>query len=375
VATVLHSEGTNDTAIVAAVNEAKKNFGALTDPNHHHTAGAFTGTAYRAVERMVPDAPGATVHASMAGGGALNVSTAFTQHDPPKNMRISRSGVGALTVYTVTGTRLGAAQTENITSNGASDVEGVKIFDTVTLITSDVDPTVNTTLKTGLIIGLQGVVTALDYMSVASAVGTTGVIESGTLNAAKDGVTPTSTPDGTKLFAFHYSRTPAGTSANTADAATGITVAVGATTSFHLDASELTVAVADATSGSLPSLIKLANAIKVVYQHGTGVSGGHPGHINDTIAHLVADTTNPTAAADCTDLTTAESLVDDMRTKFRAHLTQTGVHVNNDGTTTVDSTACDSLAHTVTVANSLKAALNTHMANAMSGSALRMMGP
>jgi hypothetical protein len=157
----------------------------------------------RMFERLVPPAPGATIHASMAAGGALNVSTAFTQMIPATNIRLSRGGAGVATVYTVTGQRFGSSQTETINSNGATDVEGVKIFDTVTLITSDVDPTVTTTMKTGVIIGLPQTATAIDFLGVGAS-GANGVAETGTLNTAKDGFTPTTAPDGSKVFQIRY---------------------------------------------------------------------------------------------------------------------------------------------------------------------------
>ena len=158
----------------------------------------------RMYERFVSPAPGATIHASIAAGAPLNVTTAFTQIIEPTNVRLSRGGAGAVTHYTVTGTRFGVAQVEIIASNGASDVEGVKIFDTITLLTSDVDPTVTTTVKTGVILGLANVAVSIDFMGTAATSGSNAVAEVATLNAAKDGFTPTTTPDGTKVQVIRY---------------------------------------------------------------------------------------------------------------------------------------------------------------------------
>jgi hypothetical protein len=155
-------------------------------------------------ERYASPAPGATIHALVASGAAVSVASAFTQMIPATNARISRSGAGNPTVYTVTGTRFGVAQTETINSNGASDVEGVKVFDTITAWSSDVDPGVSSTLKTGVIIGLAQVCTAIDFFGVAATAAANAVAEAATLNAAKDGFTPTTAPDGTKVFDIRY---------------------------------------------------------------------------------------------------------------------------------------------------------------------------
>jgi hypothetical protein len=161
----------------------------------------------RLSERYVAPAPGATIHAAIAAGAPLNVGTAFTQMIPPTNIRLSRGGAGVPTVYTVTGTRFGAAQSEVVNSNGAADVEGVKIFDTTTQITSDVDPTVTTTVKTGVILGLAQTCVSIDFLGVGATQGANAVAEAAALNAAKDGFTPTTAPDGTKCHIVRYKAT------------------------------------------------------------------------------------------------------------------------------------------------------------------------
>lgn len=165
---------------------------------------SMVNTKVRMTERIVSPAPGATIHASIAAGAPLAVSTAFTQIQTPTNARLSRGGAGVLTNYTVTGTRFGVVQSEIIVSNGASDVEGLKIFDTITSLASDVDPTVTTTVKTGLQIGLSNVVDAIEQSGTAATPGANAATEVFTLNAAKDGFTPTTTPDGTKMQFVRY---------------------------------------------------------------------------------------------------------------------------------------------------------------------------
>ncbi len=164
----------------------------------------LASVSMRLLERFSSPAPGATIHASMASGAALNVITAFTRMVPASNIRLSRGGAGVATVYTITGTRFGNAQTETINSNGASDVEGLKIFDTVTGITSDVDPTVTTTMKTGVMLGLAQTCVSIDFLAVSATAAANGVTETVTINAAKDGFTPTTAPDGTKVFTIRY---------------------------------------------------------------------------------------------------------------------------------------------------------------------------
>lgn len=157
----------------------------------------------RISEYILAPAPGATIHASMAGGAALNVSTAFTRMIPATNIRLSRDGAGDPTIYTVSGTRFGAVISETINSDGANDVEGVKIFDTVTAITSDVDPVAATVMKTGVILGTANKFTSIDYLGVGAA-GANGVSETATANAGKDGFTPTTAPNGSKVMQVRY---------------------------------------------------------------------------------------------------------------------------------------------------------------------------
>ncbi len=160
--------------------------------------------SFRVIERIIAPAPGATVHALVSSGAPVSVATAFTQMITPTNARISRSGAGVATVYTVVGTRFGIAQTEDIASNGASDVEGVKVFDVITAWSSDVDPEVNSTLKTGVILGLAQTCVSIDYLGLGATIGANAVAEVGTLNAAKDGFTPTTAPNGTKQHVIRY---------------------------------------------------------------------------------------------------------------------------------------------------------------------------
>lgn len=357
--------------LVDALNSLKGIIGTLTDPGHTHTAGAITATAMHFSERMVPPAPGATIHSAISGGGALNVSSGFTQMIPATNIRLSRSGAGVATVYTVTGTRFGSAQTENINSNGASDVEGVKIFDTVTSITSDVDPTVTTTVKTGVILGTAQTFDSIDFLGVG-ANGANGVAETATANAAKDGFTPTTAPDGSKVFQIRYKATPAATSAATASATTGITTAIGGTSKIHWSTSEVTIRSADATD--LASAIVLVNEILAVYQ---GTVGTYPGHVSDLLAHKVADTTNVTSLAKVTTglLADAQALANDLKAKYNLHRASTTYHQNADSTNAVTSANASGGTATslITLVNEMKGDINAHLADAVPGDSIRLV--
>lgn len=317
--------------------------------NANRRVRALADAAIRTAERLVPAAPATTIHSSMAAGGALNVSTAFTRILPATNIRLSRGGAGVATVYTVTGTRFGQVQTETINSNGASDVEGVKIFDTVTLITSNVDPTVTTTMKAGVMVGLAGTAGAIDFLAVGTS-DVNGVVEAATLNAAKDGFTPTTAPDAAKIFQIRYT--------------------TGSASKLHLDASEVTITAANASS--LDTSLTLVNQIaQALYGQYSGATQPYPGHLLDTLAHVAADTANVRAAPKATDLTTAITLANEIKVDLNAHLTQSGVHLNPDATNTISSTNASDQGTLNTLLNEIKVDLNLHMADAVTGASLR----
>lgn len=317
--------------------------------NVNRKARITTDASLRVTERLVPAAPATQIHASMASGAALNVTTAFTRILPATNIRLSRGGAGVATVYTVTGTRFGQTQTETINSNGASDVEGVKIFDTVTSITSNVDPTVTTTMKAGVIVGLAAVAAAIDFLAVGTS-DVNGVVEAATLNAAKDGFTPTTAPDAAKIFQVRYS--------------------TGTAAKLHFDASEATIALANASD--LDTSVALVNQIaQVLYGTYAGTAQPYPGHLLDLLAHVATDTTNVRAAPKATNLATAITLANEIKADFTAHLTQSGVHLNPDATNTIAASDATDQSSLNTLLNELKSDINAHMADAAAGASLR----
>ncbi len=68
----------------------------------------------------------------------------------------------------------------------------------------------------------------------------------------------------------------------------------------------------------------------------------HLGLVGDQTIHTVADNTNILAVGACTDVATAISLLNDMRTKYAAHRVMTAgtVHVGADNTNVVTAAAC-----------------------------------
>lgn len=92
---------------------------------------------------------GLNLHAAFSAGAAINATTGFASPAPCYCVRIARGGAGVATSYTITGLdKDGAAQTETLTSSGSTTIVGSKQWSAITAITSDVDPTVTSTLQT-----------------------------------------------------------------------------------------------------------------------------------------------------------------------------------------------------------------------------------
>lgn len=119
------------------------------------------------------------------------------------------------------------------------------------------------------------------------------------------------------------------------------------------------VTVSAAAATDLPTTLVLANQVLAVLGNM---------HMPDDQVHLKADVTNNPIIdgyLPAVDLASVEVLLNALSTLFVAHLTQSGVHVHNDNTTYAGlSTPATSLVTAENLANSLKAAVNTHMLNA-----------
>ena len=87
-------------------------------------------------------------------------------------------------------------------------------------------------------------------------------------------------------------------------------------------------------------------------------------HFADDQAHLIADTVNVTFEGDgyvADTLAHAEVLANQMKADFNAHLTQSGVHLNNDmGNTVVSADATDQ-GSLDTLLNETKVNVNAHI--------------
>lgn len=136
---------------------------------------------------------------------------------------------------------------------------------------------------------------------------------------------------------------------------------IGAGTSFHLDVCEHVPSSASATD--LPSAIVRLQELIGIYNF----------HIVDTLALKAADTTNTLAytAQSCAaptsgdgGLASAIAAANDLHTKYTAHLSQSGVHFNNDATNTDASSSATDLPSLETRVNDLFTALKAHIGSA-----------
>ncbi len=93
------------------------------------------------------------------------------------------------------------------------------------------------------------------------------------------------------------------------------------------------------------TIFDLANALKDAYTAHIARVGG---------VHLAADATNTIGAADASDLATAYTLLNELKTEFNDHASQAGVHFMDDATYSITSPDASSAATAVTLANELK---------------------
>ncbi len=145
-----------------------------------------------------------------------------------------------------------------------------------------------------------------------------------------------------------------------ADAINDLKAQIGASTKFHLDASEVTVTAADG-AGTLAAALTLVNQIRGVWVF----------HKNDTLAHKVVSTTALTAPA-ATDLTTAITLANEIKADYNVDNGSTTFHYNADATEITAANATDQ-ASLDTLINEIKSLLNTHMADAPAAASIRLI--
>jgi hypothetical protein len=144
---------------------------------------------------------------------------------------------------------------------------------------------------------------------------------------------------------------------------------------FHADITQKTSGgdfapvVANDTIGSanatdLATSLTLVNEIK-------SVSGRH---FQDPRAHNTAVTT-PTTLADATDLTTAVALGNDIKAIYNTggHVNASNVHFNNDSTNTIAAANATDQSTLNTLLNELKTDINAHIISAPTGSMIQLV--
>jgi hypothetical protein len=150
-------------------------------------------------------AKGASVHTQVAAGAPLNVTSAFTVPYPRRALEIVL-GVGGTNpvVITVTGTAAdGSALSIAQSCAGAGTYEvgnGAQVFETVTSMTSTIDPGGTVDLKTADGFGVGEVYTGTPLVSVDGVVDT-NVTQ---LDAATGGVKSATNPNGTHTYSVRY---------------------------------------------------------------------------------------------------------------------------------------------------------------------------
>jgi len=128
----------------------------------------------------------------------------------------------------------------------------------------------------------------------------------------------------------------------------------GVTTIFHKNESTLEF---DDNATDLPTALVLVNSLRaliVAHLASEGIEGAHRAASAETIAEPAA-----------TDQTSAEDLANELKADYNTHLTEAGVHVNNDSTNDVTSADATDLASLLTLVNEIKADYNAHVASVM----------
>lgn len=135
---------------------------------------------------------------------------------------------------------------------------------------------------------------------------------------------------------------------------------VGAGSSYHLDASELSVSLASPTD--LPTALTFLRQMSTVYKF----------MIADTLAHKVAGV-DLTTYAPPTDLASAIAMANDIKAKYNTHIASTTYHYTADVTNAVAAANATILSDLLTLLIAEKAALNAHMASAPASHSLRLV--
>jgi hypothetical protein len=157
----------------------------------------------------------------------------------------------------------------------------------------------------------------------------------GTVDATAGTLTPTTATNGTHDYVVHWTAS--------------LNAAGSAGPPVHLDRDERAITAANASD--LATSQALVRAIGAAYYR----------HINDTLGHLAVDDTNLIGG-----LGTAPSLADvqdaanGIKSAFNAHRSQAGVHVATDAGHAITSPDASDLPSAITLLNELKTDINAH---------------
>lgn len=154
-----------------------------------------------------PLAAGTAMHAQVAAGAALNVTTGFTNPLPSRTARIVL-GVGGANpvVYTIDGVGMdGRSTTDTINATGAGTYDGVKAFREVTKLSSNIDPGGTTDLQTGPGLGIPST-HPTDVLSSIDLLSCDGIVEAGTKTASSGTVIPSTAPNGVRNYVVRGTR-------------------------------------------------------------------------------------------------------------------------------------------------------------------------
>ena len=127
----------------------------------------------------------------------------------------------------------------------------------------------------------------------------------------------------------------------------------GDATVFHktqLDGSLETTADAAVTLATVLTLANSLRALIITHWASTGYHG----------VHMTASAQAFTAPV-ATDQTEANALLTEMKADYNTHLSESGVHINDDSTNTVTSANATDLASSIALANEIKADYNAHI--------------
>ena len=136
---------------------------------------------------------------------------------------------------------------------------------------------------------------------------------------------------------------------------------IGAGSHFHMDACELTVSAANASS--LATSLVLCNQLIAVMRF----------HFADLLALKVADATSLPALNAAVDLTSAQTAANLMKASYNTHRASTTYHYNADATNVTSSADASDQSSLNTLLNELKTDVNAHIADGPAAKSIRVV--